>query len=252
MSRLLLPNSSFDNIKMVIFDKDGTLIDIHHYWCSMIEFRAEAFVKSVIVSKKQKLYNELVDAMGIDLISKKMKPEGPVGIKPRGFIMDVALDVMQSHDDTYTKEKVFEVFKEVDEYSKTKLKNIVQALPDTKRVLEDLKEAGIQVSIATTDLTNRAELAMSALNLRDFFVDIVGADLIKNAKPSADLIEYILEKNGLNKEDVVVVGDSMADLGMATNASCSFIAVKTGLYSDEFIDKSNNIVNTLEELRVEV
>ncbi|SVA64979.1 uncharacterized protein METZ01_LOCUS117833, partial [marine metagenome] len=31
---------SLDNIKVVIFDKDGTLIDIHHYWASMIKIRA--------------------------------------------------------------------------------------------------------------------------------------------------------------------------------------------------------------------
>ena len=251
MSKLILPNGSLENIKMVIFDKDGTLIDIHHYWCSMIEFRAEAFVKSVVVTQKQKLYDELVDAMGIDLVSKKMKSEGPVGIKPRGFIMQVALEVMQQYDTSYTKEKVSTIFNEVDEYSKIELTNIVKALPDTQRVLEDLKEANIKISIATTDLTNRAKLAMNSLNIEEYFLDIVGADLVENAKPSADLVEYILERHGLRKEEVVVIGDSMADLGMAQSASCSFIGVKTGLYSDEFIDKSNNVINTLKELKVE-
>ena len=78
MSSLILPDSKIDNIKMVIFDKDGTLIDVHHYWCSMIEFRADFFVNSVNISDKQKLHDDLVKAMGINLKTKKMKPEGPV------------------------------------------------------------------------------------------------------------------------------------------------------------------------------
>ena len=250
MSDLVLPNTSIDNVKMVVFDKDGTLIDVHHYWCSMIEFRAEFFVRNINTENKLKVYNELVDSMGIDLKTKKMKAEGPVGIKPRKYIINTAYQIMKKYDSLYTIGMVENIFTEVDEYSKTKLSIIVKALPNVEATLQDLQNAGIQISIATTDLTLRARLAMESLNLDKYFLDIVGADLVESAKPSADLIEYILDKYNLIKEDIVLVGDSMADLGMAKNVKCRFIGVKSGLYNDEFIQESENVIDDLRDLKV--
>lgn len=251
MSSLILPNTQIDNIKMVIFDKDGTLIDVHHYWCSMIEYRAEFFVNSLDVKNKKELYNDLVDNMGIDLKTKKMKAEGPVGIKPRSFIVNVALDTILKYDKNYTKDMVENIFLEVDEYSKNKLTTIVKALSNVKELLEELKRSNIKITIATTDLTKRANLAMESLKLNKYFIDIVGADLVKNAKPSADLVKYILDKHNLVKDDVIIIGDSMADLGMARNANCKFLAVKSGLHTDEFIKQSENIIEDLTQLKVQ-
>lgn len=91
---------------------------------------------------------------------------------------------------------------------------------------------------------------MKSLELENYFTDIAGADLVANAKPSPDLIEYILNKNSLLKSDVVVVGDSMADLNMTKNADCKFLGVKTGLYTDEFIRNSEYLVDSLKSVEI--
>lgn len=252
MSSLILPNDRIDNIKMVIFDKDGTLIDVHHYWCSMIELRAQFFVDSVRhqAIDLALLHNDLVDSMGIDLKTKKMKPEGPVGIKPRSYIIDVVLHTLSKYSVYYTREKIVDIFDKVDEYSKEKLKEIVIPLDGVKKLLSDLKNANIKCAIATTDLSTRAFLAMKDLQLEEYFVAIAGADLVTKAKPNPDLVHYLLKKTNLTIDDVVVIGDSVADLYMAQNAMCKFIGVKSGLYTEEFINKSEYIVDTLPNIKV--
>ena len=252
MSSLVLPNVKIDNLKMVIFDKDGTLIDVHHYWCSMIEYRAGFFIESLknenIDSKI--VYNDLIDSMGIDLKTKKMKAEGPVGIKPRSFIIDIAYETISKYTNGYTKQKVIDIFTEADEFSKSKLLDIVKPLVGVHSLLEALKKNDILMSIATTDITSRAKLAMEDLRLVDFFIEIVGSDLVHNAKPYPDLVEFITNKHNLTSKDVIVIGDSMADLNMAKNAKCRFLGVKTGLFTDEFIKSSEHIVDSLAKVEV--
>ena len=89
MSDLLINNKlALADVEAVIFDKDGTLIDVHHYWASMLKIRAKLIVKKYKLDGKVK--NELMDAMGIDVRTGKIKANGPVGIKPRPFIVSVA------------------------------------------------------------------------------------------------------------------------------------------------------------------
>jgi len=250
MSKIQLPFTTLHNVKMVVFDKDGTLIDIHHYWCSMIQFRASFFLKTLVDGiDKEKVYAHLIDAMGIDA-NNKMKPEGPVGIKPRSFIEKRALEVLHLYDTEYTLEQVQEVFLKVDEYSKEHLHEIVQPLQGVKALLENLQKNGVMMSIATTDRTQRAMLAMQTLHLDTFFEDIVGADKVLHPKPSGDLVRYIADRHHIEMDEIVVVGDSMADLLMAQDAQCRFIGVKTGLYTKRFLQESSYLIEHLAQMEV--
>jgi phosphoglycolate phosphatase len=254
MSSLVLPDVKIDGVKMVVFDKDGTLIDVHYYWCSMIEIRADFFVESLKDEEIdfKTLHSDLMDSMGINLKTKKMKPEGPVGIKPRSFIIDVAFETISKYTNSYTKDKVVDVFLRVDKFSEAKLADIVKPLPGVHDLLQKLKEKDVLMTIATTDITSRALLAMKDLSLEDFFIDVVGADLVQNAKPHPDLVNFIINRHDVQLHETLVIGDSMADLNMAKNAKCRFLAVKTGLFTDEFIRSSKYVVENLRKVEVEL
>lgn len=250
MSRIKINEQELKNIDLFIFDKDGTLIDIHHYWCSMIKLRAKFLLEKFNLNSND-LYFKLIDSMGIDVQTDLMKPTGPVGLKPRSFIIETAYNCLTKASVKCTIDEVSEVFKKVDEYSRGKIKDFIKPLPGVKEILYKLIDNGIPVAIATTDLSERAKLAMEAIQIKDVFSVIAGGNCAKSAKPAPDLVHFICKKLGVDENRTVVVGDSIVDLKMAFNAGARFIGVKTGLYSEEFIENSEFLVETLEQIMIE-
>ena len=45
MINLKTKNWQIDNIETILFDKDGTLIDLHFFWGKMTQLRAQAVIK---------------------------------------------------------------------------------------------------------------------------------------------------------------------------------------------------------------
>ncbi len=65
------------------------------------------------------------------------------------------------------------------------------------------------------------------------------------------LIQLKLEKiNYINRDNVVLIGDSTSDLEMAKNANINFIGVTTGANSDGFIINSEFLVDSLLKIKV--
>ena len=234
------------NVDLVIFDKDGTLIDIDYYWGGMVRLRAEMLSKKYIKTHDQKkVANELMSNMGIDLNTGKIKPTGPVGINPREIIIDTAYQTMRKYYGAITIEQVSLVFQEIDIYSQAHLDKLVKPLSGVEKLLVRLKKQQIKIAIATTDLTSRAKLAMDSIGLSHYFDAIAGSDLVDRAKPSPDLVDYLCKKLSSDKDRTLVIGDSIVDLKMAKLANVSFIGVKTGLHSPEFLDNSEILVDDL-------
>jgi phosphoglycolate phosphatase len=234
------------NIDLVIFDKDGTLIDIDYYWGGMVKLRAEMLSKKYIETHAQeKVTNELMSDMGIDLNTGKIKSTGPVGINPREFIIDIAYQTIRKYFSAITLEQVSLVFQEIDTYSQAHLEKLVKPLPGVEELLIRLKQQQIKIAIATTDLTSRAKLAMNSIGLAHYFDEIAGSDLVDSAKPSPDLVNYLCKKLSSDKRRVLVIGDSTVDLKMAKLANVSFIGVKTGLHSPYFLENSEILVDDL-------
>jgi phosphoglycolate phosphatase len=245
MSDLLVDGEILsDNVKAVIFDKDGTLIDIHHYWSSMIRIRASLIaLKYFKNSEKERLENDLIDIMGVNLETGKMKPEGPIGVKPRSFIVDIVTDFVQKNGYYISNSEVEELFKKVDQTTSQDILPLLKILPGVKELLIKLKQCDIHSIIVSTDITSRAHKAMKALKLDKYFIKIIGGDLVNNPKPAPDSAKLALSGIDCETNSVVVIGDHPVDVKMGESINAGLnIGVLTGLSNSTMFDNLNCIV----------
>lgn len=249
MKTVILNKKKIDDIDLFIFDKDGTIIDIHSYWGAIIQLRAQFLCKKYLNSIDKKIYTELISVMGFDEHKQKIMPEGPVGIKSRGFIIGIVHHTFSKYFDI-SENDVSELFKKVDIYVNDHLSDYVKILPAVKKCLIKLKAVGVFTALATSDLTDRARMTMNILGIEDQFDFYIGGDKAES-KPSPDMVNRCVDALNVSKENTCVVGDSITDLYLALNGKCHFIGVKTGLYCETFLKESGVLIETLDDLVIE-
>jgi phosphoglycolate phosphatase-like HAD superfamily hydrolase len=215
-----------------LLDKDGTIIDIHHYWGSMLKERAQLIVNRWFFDSdsQAKIFNELIDAMGIEIESGRMKPEGPVGVKPRPFIVKVASEVVCMNGVTTEEEEIEKLFKEVDLQTANDILPLLKVLPGVYTFIVACHDMGVQLGVVTTDITERGRKALQALKMNPYFQYIIGGDKVNNPKPASDSVDIILAQSGIKKSRVAVIGDHSVDIMMGINSGVvTNIGVLTGL-----------------------
>ena len=250
MATITIPGHTFRNIDLVIFDKDGTLMELHHYWSEMCILRADRITERLDLSKEE--WRALLYAMGVDAVKKRLQPEGPVGIKKREVVMQAAVDYLASVGHNDTSSICYEVFEEVDAFSANILERLVIPIPGAGDCIQQIKTSGCKSAIATTDRSYRASLAMDILGFGKSMDIIVGADCVSETKPSPEMVYYILDKLGVDRSRALMVGDASTDVDMGKRAGMAgTIGVLTGQTSRDVLEKyTPYIVGSVADIKV--
>jgi HAD superfamily hydrolase (TIGR01509 family) len=245
MAEIEVGGKRIGGVELLIFDKDGTLMDLHSYWSGMIRMRAECLAERYVEpGRREGARLELADAMGLGP-GERIKPGGPVGIRRRDYVIEVAHKALMKYSGSARIEDVADAFMRVDGMSVGKIKEMARPLPGVRGLLLDARKKGVKAAVATVDMKGRAELALSAMGIGGLIDFVAGGDMVEHPKPAPDLVDLVSGRLGVGKEKCVVVGDSIADLGMAENAGCRFIGVKTGLYDAGFIKRCEYVAEDL-------
>jgi phosphoglycolate phosphatase len=227
MATIEIPGHRFKDIELVIFDKDGTLLELHHYWSGMSEMRADFISRKFKLSDVQRV--DLLHSMGVDIKSRRLLPEGPVGIKKREIVMQSASDYLASIGCTNADELCRYAFENVDNALTDTLKVLIKPIPGAQELLDRLYKCRCKAAIATTDRYHRSKFGMEYVGFDKKINMIVGADNVKKTKPDPECIFIITDKLKVDPSQVIMIGDTSVDIETG-NAAClaGCIAVLTG------------------------
>lgn len=118
--------------------------------------------------------------------------------------------------------------------------------PGTHALLDALSAR--KLAIATSKSQVGAERSVTRAGLFDRFDVVLGQDSVPRPKPHADMLEEVMRRAGVRREDTVMVGDTTFDLEMADAAGVRGIGVAWGHHGPTRLERWE-VVDSMAALR---
>ena len=103
----------------------------------------------------------------------------------------------------------------------------LELVPGFRQLLENMHKDGKRLAIATGKSREGMKRVFNATGIEHLFECVQTADT-NFSKPNPGMLLAIADESGLETKDIVMVGDAVLDMQMATNAGSDSVAVSYG------------------------
>lgn len=212
--------------KLAIFDLDGTLIDTIEDLGTAVN---HALGLRGLALHSMAEYRDMVGHGVRNLVKDALA--GSLGRQPEDALVDSALadfvDFYVAHIDVHTR-----------------------PYPGIQALLSKLQGKGLKLAVASNKFQEGAEKLV-----KEFFPDIRFVAVLGNSpelplKPDAAVVQLVLDKAGVSREEAVFVGDSATDMKTAANGGVRSIGVSWGFRPRTDLEQSGamDIADSAEQL----
>ena len=131
------------------------------------------------------------------------------------------------------RDRIATALQEYLEFYKTNHSKLARLYPGILNLLEFLKQRNCWIALYTGKGIHTTSITLEEFGLRKYFDYVVTGNDVVNHKPSAEGIRKILEHFGLKPDEVLMVGDSVADVKASHDAGVKVAAVLWDSYARE-------------------
>lgn len=218
-----------DGIDLVVFDKDGTLLDFEAMWGGW----AAELGRRLEAATKRPVAGDVFAAIGFDPVSEHVRPGSPLAIATMDQLEEVVAAVIRRWcpNVAAARRAVETAWFEPDP--------VATAVPtaDLGGLFEALVASGRRIAVATTDDRAPTEATLRALDLRRFVSALACGDDGVGVKPDPAMVLAVCRALGAEPARTAVVGDTPADLAMGRSAGLGrVVGVLTGVGSREDLE----------------
>ena len=232
------------NIKAIVFDKDGTLLDFDSFWVPVARLATERVLSACGAS--QALCEPILEAIGVkngithvDGMLCKGDYEDLYYVY-RDLIADAGTDV----DGEDLKHYLVDAY-----HSALGEGRLVPTCDNLYGVLTELKRLGYGIGLITSDDRRGAELCLKGLGIYELFDEILCSDRSHPPKPDPYYMYEFCRRGGFKPSEVVMVGDSLADMLFGRNSGAYTVGVASCTENADFIRPyADTVVHDVSEI----
>jgi phosphoglycolate phosphatase len=227
MTWLWLGSITFD-ADLVIFDKDGTLIDFEYAWGRQTVEAVERLVETV--KGDNRLRQDLYRSLGYDPQGHRTAATGPLATASIGKLCTIAAVVLYQHGFDWDEAEAHSRGPFEAGLTSIPLTELVRPTADLKSLFGDLRQANVRIAVVTTDDRSPTQETMALLGIADQLDFLACGDDQIPLKPAPDAVLNACAHLGTQPAQVLVVGDTITDMVMARRAGAGCrAAVLTGV-----------------------
>ncbi|OWZ10982.1 hypothetical protein PHMEG_00016062 [Phytophthora megakarya] len=227
---------------LVVFDKDGTLIDFTLMWGGWVESQAWKVEMTTGLPVREKLFA----AMGYDWISRSIKSKGALCCTPMGELYKLAVRVLVAEG--MRQSKADEVIQQCWSMPDPVLTS--RPLANIPALFRTIKKMDMKIAVCTTDDRQPTINTLKHLGVSDMVDALACGDDGLPAKPAGEQIWTICQQLNVEPHNSIMVGDTSTDMLLGKNAGCGLsIGVLGGASSlDDLAEDADVLVPSIDRV----
>ena len=250
MIKLKTNEWEINNIETVLFDKDGTFIDLHFFWGKMTELRAKEVIKEF--NLENKYFNEICLFLGYDINTNKMLSDGITALYSRMKIIEIFKENLKKYNVNTTDEKLAEIFDKVSNDFYQNMQEYTKPIKEAIDFIKEIRKTNVKIGIVTSDAKESTIKTLKQFEWENLFDVVIGRESSEHTKESGIPTKLALAELKANPNSTIMIGDAPMDYISAKNAGIKkTILVATGQINKEILKKTSPYtINSLKEIEL--